>query len=107
MSGLLIYTASGDSEGTLGGLVRMGKSGFLEQIVEQALREAEWCSNDPVCSENGQTHEEGEVINRLAACYACALIPETACEAFNLFLDRSLIVGNLLTEGLAFFEIDR
>ena len=107
MSGLLIYTASGDSEGTLGGLVRMGKPGFLEQIVEQALREAEWCSNDPVCSENGQTHEEGEVVNRLAACYACALIPETVCEAFNLFLDRSLIVGNLLTEGLAFFEIDR
>ena len=107
MSGLLIYTASGDSEGTLGGLVRMGKPGFLEQIAEQALREAEWCSNDPVCSENGQMHEDGEVVNRLSACYACGLIPETACEAFNLFLDRSLVVGNLLTEGLAFFEIDR
>jgi hypothetical protein len=107
MSGLLIYTASGDSEGTLGGLVRMGKPGFLEQIVEQALREAEWCSNDPVCSENGLIQEEGEVINRLSACYACALIPETACEAFNLFLDRSLLVGNPLETGLSFFEISR
>ncbi len=107
MSGLLIYTASGDSEGTLGGLVRMGKPGFLEQIVEQALREAEWCSNDPVCSENGLIQEDGEVINRLSACYACALIPETACEAFNLFLDRSLLVGNPLETDLSFFEISR
>jgi hypothetical protein len=28
MAGFLIYTASGDSEGTLGGLVRMGKPGY-------------------------------------------------------------------------------
>jgi hypothetical protein len=107
MSGLLIYTASGDSEGTLGGLVRMGKPGFLEQIVEQALREAEWCSNDPVCSESGEVQEDGDVINRLSACYACGLIPETACESFNLFLDRSLIVGDLLAQDLAFFQISR
>ena len=107
MSGLLIYTASGDSEGTLGGLVRMGKPEFLEQLVEQALREGEWCSNDPVCSESGHAQESGEVVSRLSACYACALIPETACEAFNLFLDRSLVVGNPLSEDLAYFEIDR
>jgi hypothetical protein len=107
MSGLLIYTASGDSEGTLGGLVRMGKPGFLEQIIEQALREAEWCSNDPVCSESGEVQEDGDVINRLSACYACGLIPETACESFNLFLDRSLIVGDLLAQDLAFFQISR
>src|SRR5207253_2219646 len=28
MAGLLIYTAAGDAEGTLGGLVRMGKPGY-------------------------------------------------------------------------------
>lgn len=105
MAGILIYTASGDSEGTLGGLVRMGNPGLLEQIMEQALREAEWCSNDPICSESSDFTEEGESFNRLSACYACALIPETACESFNLFLDRSLVVSNGLTENVSFFQL--
>jgi len=29
----------------------------------------------------------------LAACHCCALVPETACEEFNRFLDRGLVVG--------------
>ena len=107
MSGVLIYTASGDSEGTLGGLVRMGNPGFLEQVIEQALREAEWCSNDPVCTEGSEIREDDEVVNRLSSCYACSLIPETACESFNLFLDRSLLVAGSLGEDLAFFQIER
>ena len=37
MNGILIYTASGDSEGTLGGLVRQGAPGTLEKIVMAAL----------------------------------------------------------------------
>jgi len=100
MHGLLIYTASGDSEGTLGGLVRMGRPGLLEQVVEQALREAEWCSNDPICAES--TNFEGEFSGRLSACYACCLIPETACESFNSFLDRSLI-SNSQDSSLSYF----
>lgn len=107
MSGVLIYTSSGDSEGTLGGLVRMGNPGFLEQVIEQALREAEWCSNDPVCTEGSEIREDDEVITRLSSCYACSLIPETACESFNLFLDRSLVVAGSLGDDLAFFKIDR
>ncbi len=31
MNGVLIYTASGDSEGSLGGLVRQGKQEILSQ----------------------------------------------------------------------------
>ena len=85
----------------------MGKPEFLEQLIEQALREGEWCSNDPVCSEIGNSEETGEAVSRLSACYACALIPETACEAFNLFLDRSFVVGNVLDAGVAYFKIDR
>jgi hypothetical protein len=100
MHGLLIYTASGDSEGTLGGLVRMGRPGLLEQVIEQALREAEWCSNDPICSES--TNFDGESTGRLSACYACCLIPETACESFNSFLDRSLI-SNSYNTSLTYF----
>jgi hypothetical protein len=107
MSGVLIYTSSGDSEGTLGGLVRMGNPGFLEQVIEQALREAEWCSNDPVCTEGSEIREDDEVITRLSSCYACSLIPETACESFNLFLDRSLVVAGSLGDDLAFFKIER
>ena len=107
MSGVLIYTSSGDSEGTLGGLVRMGNPGFLEQVIEQALREAEWCSNDPVCTEGSEIREDDEVVTRLSSCYACSLIPETACESFNLFLDRSLVVAGSIGENLAFFRIKR
>jgi hypothetical protein len=30
----------------------------------------------------------------LAACHNCAIIPETACEHFNRFLDRGLVIGD-------------
>ena len=53
MAGLLIYTAAGDSEGTLGGLVRMGTEGYLEGILHRAIKGAGWCSADPVCMELG------------------------------------------------------
>ena len=57
MNGLLIYTASGDSEGTLGGLVAQAQSGRFERLVEEALRPSSWCSNDPVCMESpGEGH---------------------------------------------------
>jgi hypothetical protein len=35
MSGLLLYTASGDSEGTLGGLVRQGEPKNLDNTVKE------------------------------------------------------------------------
>ena len=49
MNGVLIYTASGDSEGSLGGLVREGEPENLEKIIEQSLIKAQICSYDPVC----------------------------------------------------------
>ena len=39
MAGILIYTAAGDAEGTLGGLVRMGKPGRLEPLLSRRLPE--------------------------------------------------------------------
>lgn len=101
MSGFLIYTASGDSEGTLGGLVRMGKPGFLEEVIENALMKATWCSNDPVCMENTSI---GGDDSTLASCYACTLIPETSCEAFNKYLDRAFVIGNPKISGLGFMN---
>src|SRR5262249_44945565 len=46
MDGFLIYTASGDSEGTLGGLVAQAAPARFERLVDDALRRASWCSND-------------------------------------------------------------
>ncbi|MDD5794538.1 MAG: DUF1998 domain-containing protein [Clostridiales bacterium] len=101
MSGILIYTASGDSEGTLGGLVRQGKSDLLPHIIYEAVRKATWCSSDPVCIESKSQGRDG--LN-LSACHACTLISETSCEEFNTLLDRALIVGTLDNRKLGFFN---
>lgn len=104
MAGILIYTAAGDSEGTMGGLVRMGKAGYLEQVVRRAIEEAKWCSADPVCMEMGDYGGQGPDSCNLAACHSCALIPETACEEFNRYLDRATLVGTIENEELGFFK---
>jgi hypothetical protein len=95
MAGLLIYTADGDSEGTLGGLVRMGQPGNLEPVLQEALSQAAWCSGDPVCMEIGGAGGQGPDSCNCAACFRCALIPEPACEWQNRFLDRATWVGTL------------
>ena len=102
MAGMLIYTAAGDSEGTMGGLVRMGKPGNLEGIWDGAFSAAQWCSTDPICMEAGEAGQGPDSCN-LAACHACALLPETSCEEFNRFLDRALVVGSLADPTLGFF----
>jgi hypothetical protein len=91
MAGFLVYTAAGDSEGTLGGLVRLGHPERLGQVLERALSRAAWCSADPVCSEH--LGGQGSVLANLAACHACVLLPETSCETINQGLDRSMVVG--------------
>ncbi|WP_432291457.1 DrmB family protein [Olsenella uli] len=102
MLGLLIYTASGDSEGSLGGLVRMGEPGHLEGVVWRALEDAMWCSSDPVCS---QSEGQGPDSCNLAACHNCALLPETCCENGNRLLDRLMVVSGF---GVAsgYFDVD-
>lgn len=93
MAAVLIYTAAGDSEGTLGGLVQKGRPGNLESVVAEALGQAGWCSADPVCMEMGAKVGQGPDACNIAACHNCALLPETACEEFNRFLDRGVVVG--------------
>lgn len=104
MAGVMIYTAAGDAEGTLGGLVRMGKPGNLELVIQKALENARWCSADPVCMELGSSGGQGPNSCNLAACHNCALVPETACEEFNMFLDRALVVGDHNNRKLGFFN---
>ena len=104
MAGILIYTAAGDAEGTMGGLVRMGKPGNLEPVVRRALESARWCSADPVCAEAGEMGGQGPDSLNLAACHNCALVPETACEEFNRFLDRGIVIRSPGTADMGFFR---
>lgn len=100
MAGILIYTSAGDSEGTMGGLVRMGQPGQLEPVIRRALDKARWCSYDPVCiSSLGQ----GPQNTNRAACHGCCLIPETSCESGNRFLDRAMVIGTPENSDFGFF----
>lgn len=101
MCGVLIYTASGDSEGSLGGLVRQGEHGRLEDTILAALHNAEWCSSDPICI---QSLGQGPDSCNLAACHNCALLPETCCECGNRLLDRGVVVGLLDNTELGYFS---
>lgn len=92
MNGVLIYTGSPDSEGSLGGLVRLADARQLERIVLQTIRNARWCGSDPVCLETDPAQSGDRVSG--AACHCCLLVPETACEKFNRELDRTMLVGS-------------
>lgn len=85
MCGILLYTAAGDVDGSMGGLVAQGQQGRLETLVHNALLTAQWCSSDPVCRESDGQGSNG--LN-LACCHACGLLPETSCEFGNRLLDR-------------------
>ncbi len=91
MNAIVIYTASGDSDGSLGGLVRQGEPGRLEPTLRQAIEDGEWCSSDPVCSDIGR-HGRGPGNVNGAACHNCVLVAETSCEVFNKYLDRKFVI---------------
>ncbi|WP_421317189.1 DrmB family protein [Aeromonas sp. 700377] len=87
-AGIMIYTADGDSEGSLGGLVRQGRSDRLAQSLTEAVEQGRWCSSDPVCFE---TAGQGLGGFNHAACHACSLVSETSCIAANTLLDRRML----------------
>jgi len=101
MQGILIYTAAGDSEGTMGGLVRQGEAGKLEKIILRALQDAMWCGGDPICI---NSPGQGTGNSNLAACHNCCLLPETSCEEGNRFLDRAMLVGTPENRSDGFFN---
>lgn len=101
MQGILIYTAGGDSEGTLGGLVRQGRYDLFPNLFKRAVESAMYCSNDPVCSLSSGQGRDG--LN-LSACHSCALVPETSCEESNVFLDRGMLVGDFDDRKYGFFS---
>ena len=100
--GVLLYTASADAEGTLGGLVEQAR--WIEDHLEAALDTAALCSNDPVCAhhEPGASREERWLHG--AACHGCTLVAETSCEMQNDYLDRALVAPVIGSADAAFFR---
>ncbi len=101
--GILIFTASSDSEGTLGGLVEAGR--HLESHLRRALQDGGLCSNDPVCAEHVPSSPLEHRPLHGAACHGCLLIAETSCEQRNDFLDRALVVPTVSVRDAAFFDV--
>lgn len=101
MAGILLYTASADSEGSLGGLVDLGTKERLPNLIYNALENAKRCSSDPLCADHQP--DVHATING-AACHACVLAPETSCEAFNRFLDRNFLVPTMAYSDMAYFK---
>ena len=100
--GVLLYTASADAEGTLGGLVEQAR--WTCDHLEVALDTAALCSNDPVCAhhEPGASREERWLHG--AACHGCTLVAETSCEMQNDYLDRALVAPVIGCADAAFFR---
>lgn len=103
MAGLLIYTSTPDSDGSLGGLVRQTKpADRFEALLISAVDLANICSSDPLCREHEPRRTE-----RLngAACHACTMVSETSCEFGNRLLDRGLVIS-LPGENTGYFDYD-
>jgi len=100
MCGVLVYTATSDSDGTLGGLQRQGLVDRIVPTISGAIRAMEWCSSDPLCIEGMTAARES---HSMAACHACCLASETSCEHFNKFLDRATLVGTPENPNMGFF----
>lgn len=89
-SGILIYTAVPDAEGTLGGLSSLAEHESLVAIVRRAWNDGLRCSSDPLCAER-LPQPPADFLHG-AACHACLFVSETTCERGNRFLDRRFIV---------------
>lgn len=100
-AGILVYTAAADSDGTLGGLVDLGKPENLSRLLEQALSRAGICSSDPLCAEH-QPDKDRSL--HAASCHACSFVSETSCERGNRYIDRALVVPTLEVADAAFFD---
>lgn len=99
--GILLYTATSDAEGTLGGLVESGRK--IVDHLKSAFEQGSLCSNDPVCSEHNPADEQERRFQQGAACHGCLLVSETSCERQNSSLDRALVVPTISTPDAAFF----
>ena len=103
MSGILIYTSSSDSEGTLGGLSREADPNRFKNIFLNAIKSKQNCSQDPHCIMGIKS--ASEQFNH-SACHACMLLPETSCQNWNRFLDRAMLRGDINDEFKSFIDFE-
>jgi len=99
MAGILLFTSSPSSDGSLGGLVDQGTTKKFSSVLQKSIERSKICSSDPLCAfyKPGRTSRKNG-----AACHACLLIPEPSCENMNEFLDRSM-VHSTLEDRFGFF----
>ena len=106
MAGVLIYTAAPDSEGTLGGLVSLGKPPILGRHIDRSLEQMRLCASDPLCADHTFNQNPATALHG-SACHACLFSPETSCERGNKLLDRTVLIPTVTstseTQELAFF----
>lgn len=100
--GVLLYTGTSDAEGTLGGLIQVGRR--IHEHIRGALAMGELCSNDPVCAQHEPSNQHERRYLHGAACHGCLLISETSCEQHNEFLDRAMVVSTIDNLGIEFFQ---
>lgn len=102
--GILLHTGASGSEGTLGGLVEVGRR--IEHHLDRALEQGRLCSNDPVCAQHQPNSPQEDRFLHGAACHGCLLIAETSCERRNEMLDRALVTSTVEGLGAEFFSDD-
>ena len=102
MAGVLLYTAAPDAEGTLGGLVSLGRPEFAGPLLARALARMRLCTSDPMCADH--CPDDNEDVLHAAACHACLFVPETSCERGNRYLDRAALCSTLAGAGIGYLE---
>lgn len=107
--GILIYTRSGDAQGSLGGLTDLCEPDLLEVIFKNSIQKQLSCSHDPHCS----ISSSGRKGLSNAACFGCLMLPEICCDCNpikNAYLDRSKLINldpeNPNSIDTGFIEID-
>lgn len=100
---LMIYTATSDSAGSLGGVIARAQPDNLDDSLRSAFANAAWCSSDPICIE---TMAAGVDSLNKAACHACILLPEVSCEERNVLLDRATLIGAPGHHGTGFADFE-
>ena len=102
--GILLYTGSPDSEGTMGGLVEAGRQ--IPRVTSRRChrpRARTLLERPGLRSNISRTMPTRLGFSLELLGHGCLLIPETCCEQQNDFLDRSLVVSTVDQLGAEFF----
>lgn len=99
-AGILLYTGTPGTEGTLGGLVAAGRD--IVRHLRHAAELGRLCAHDPICAQHEPDAEGSDRLRAGAACHGCVLIGEPSCERMNRDLDRTLVVPTVEETGAAF-----